>query len=197
MFKVHTRMIVAASALALAAIAAVSAYAVTGGSSSTPPSLKWNVATDAGARVVPSDAMKAFATQEGVLPDSLRQAVEASSGLQLVIGSDAEGRACTAEGGTTVSNFSCVSDWSDKFAMLVYSTDGGSKPFIADHASVVGLARPDVARVVVTTAGGSEMELPINAARGFSYDATTKLALPDRITAYDKSGDVVGTEDVE
>ena len=80
--------------------------------------------------------------------------------------------------------------------MLLYSTEGGPTQFVADHASLVGIARPDVAKVVVKTAAGDELALPLNVARGFSYDSSSSSTLPKSITEYDQNGATLDTEEV-
>jgi hypothetical protein len=194
---VRSKLSLSVIGLLVICVAAASAYAVAGNSSQPAPSLKWNIPTTVGEQINPTAGTETFAARSGVTLGSIRQIVAASSGLSLIVGENSAGRPCTASAGTAVSNFNCLSDWSDKFAMLLYSTDGGSTPFVADHASVVGIARPDVAKVVVKTAAGTESTLTLNAGRGFSYDSSSASTLPVSITAYDQNRGTLETEQVE
>ena len=196
MFNIRSKVFLSIAGLFVVSIVAAT-YAVAGGSSESASSLKWDMPADLGLTIESTPAMATFAAQEGIATNSMRQIVASATGLKLVIGTDFHGRPCTAEAGTATSNFTCVTDWSDRFAMIVYSTDGGSRPFVADHASVVGLARPDVTELIVTTVDGAQLDLPLNEFRGFSYDASTRSKLPRLISAFDKAGKVVGTEQVE
>jgi hypothetical protein len=193
MLRRRSKLMIAIVACVLGATAA-SAYAVVSRSSSPAspaPSAKWHWASVPGQSITPTPAMADFAAQSGVTTSSIRQVVSSATGLSLVAGTDATGRVCTAQAGGAVasaSNFHCLNPWTDRFAMILYSTEGGAKPGIADHASVVGLTRPDVAQVAVTTAQGTVVNLALNQWGGFSYDATTTATIPASIAAFDSSG---------
>jgi hypothetical protein len=184
-------------ALSVVGILAGSAYALANSSSEPPPSLKWNLPSSLGQPINAAGAIQTFAARSDVSPSSIRQIVASSSGLTLIVGQNSSDRPCTASAGTTVSNFNCLSDWSDKFAMLLYSTEGGSTLFAADHASLVGVARSDVVKVVLTTADGAESTLALNEAHGFSYDSSSASTLPESITAYDQDGQPLETEAIQ
>jgi hypothetical protein len=181
--------------VAVAVGGAASAFAVVKGSSQGP-SLKWHWPTAAGVSITPDAPMTALAERAGVSPNSIRRVVSAKSGLALVVGTDATGRTCTAEAGSTAGSFNCLSDWSDNFAMLLYSTEGGSALGVTDHLSLVGAARPDVVKVELTTEGGSQVDLSINQWRGFSYDASSAVDVPASITAFDQGGQALETEQI-
>lgn len=84
--------------------------------------------------------------------------------------------------------FNCVSENSamrDE-ALVHFTSGGGARLGVVDRISLVGIARSDVARVVVTTATGTH-ELPLNGARGFAYESAAK-GLPSSISAYGADG---------
>jgi hypothetical protein len=118
-----------------------------------------------------------------------------AAGSRLLIAQRTDGRFCTAaQSRTFVTGFNCLSIWSDKFAMLLYSSEGGKSVETVDHVSIVGVARSDVARVAVTTTNGATAALALNQWRAFSYTATTEAALPQEITAYDAAGNQLQSE---
>jgi hypothetical protein len=180
-------------------VTAASAYALVNRSSTPGPSLNWHWAGTPGQPVSPTEAMRVFADRSGVPTSSIRQVVASASGLSLIVGTDATGRVCTAQAGGDVagaSNFNCLNSSSDKFAMLLYSTEGGPSPGVADHASLVGIARPDVTRVAVTTVAGAQINLSLNQWGGFAYDATSMSTIPASISAYDSAGGELDSESV-
>jgi hypothetical protein len=87
-----------------------------------------------------------------------------------------------------VKRFSCVSTTSgvDDEPLLHFTSGGGARLGVVDRISVVGIARSDVARVVVTTASGPH-DLSVNSAGGFAYDSAAK-GLPSTISAYGADG---------
>jgi len=180
----------AASAFGLASRAKTDAPSI------APPSAAWQWPSEPGKAILPSSSLAAFANQAGVGVASIHSVATAASGLSLVVGTDASGRWCTAATGDNVTNFNCLTSRSDNFAILLYSVDGGATADVTDHASVVGVARPDVARVVVGTADGSQVDLQLNQWRGFSYDASTAAAVPKTITALDGGGKTIEVEQV-
>jgi hypothetical protein len=87
--------------------------------------------------------------------------------------------------------FSCVSTNSavrDE-PLLHFMSGGGARLGVVDRVSVVGIARSDVARVVVTTASGQH-ELHVNNACGFAYDSAAE-GLPSSISAYRADGALI------
>lgn len=178
---------------------AMTGFALASWSGSAPPSTLWTWTN----RVVPGTPIAASAnvgnaaSQAGVDPSVLRAAAVASDGLTLLFGRNSNGDLCSADASSAVvSGFNCLSNWSDKFALLLYSTDGGSRRGVVDHASVVGVARPDVGRVTLTTASGAE-DLPLNQWNGFAYAGSSASDLPLSITAYDANGQSLETEQIE
>lgn len=141
-------------------------------------------------------AVQTAAAQAGVAVASLRAPAVASDGLMLLFGQRADGTLCSADVSSfAVSGFTCLSDWTDQFAMVLYSTDHRGSLGV-DDASLVGVARPDVTRVSVTTASGP-VDLALNEWRGFTYTASFANDLPISITAYNAAGAALDTEEVE
>ena len=86
-----------------------------------------------------------------------------------------------------VGEFHCVSNSEVRDEPLLhFESGGGASLGVVDHMTVVGMARSDVARVVVTTASGQH-ELPVNRAGGFAYDSGAN-GLVDSISAYRADG---------
>lgn len=75
-------------------------------------------------------------------------------------------------------------------ALLHFTSGGGARLGAVDRISVVGIARSDVARVVVTTPSGQH-EVPVSGARGFAYDSAAD-GLPSSISAYGDDGALIG-----
>lgn len=194
---------VIAATIVAGAVAGLAIASASGGGPSSLPAgpttlWKWGDGVVPGSAYSASKAVLTSASRAQVDPSSLRAAATASDGLTLLFGKNSSGVLCSADASAAVvSGFTCLSDWSDKFALLLYATDGGSQMDVVDHASVVGVARPDVARVTLTTASGSIQTLPLNAWRGFSYTASTASELPVSMTAYDANGDLLETDPVD
>lgn len=90
-----------------------------------------------------------------------------------------------------VGEFHCVATNSavrDE-ALLHFTSGGGARLGDVDRTSVVGIARSDVARVVVTTPSGQH-DLQLNSARGFAYDSAAD-GLPSSISAYGADGALI------
>ena len=79
--------------------------------------------------------------------------------------------------------FSCMNDAAKKLALIRYVVSGGPTLGVSDSATVVGVTRSDVSRVVITRADGGEQELTLNESRGFAYEAVGAASLPVALTA--------------
>lgn len=165
--------------------------------SASPSTLwTWSPGVVPGTVVAVSSDIGADASRAGVAVSSLRAAATASDGLTLLFGRNASGALCSAESSPQVlGQFNCLNAWSDNFAILLYSTYGGPPGGVADHASLVGVARSDVTRVSVTTSNGT-VDLPLNHWRGFSYTASSTKDVPLSVTAYNAAGTALDTHDV-
>lgn len=193
---------------AVAVTGALTGYALAGSSGtgtdsfaaeSTVPSAlwSWGAGVVPGAPVSATANVRTSASQSGVASGSLREPAAASDGLTIVFGENAAGELCSAGYAPAfVSGFTCLSGWTDNFALLYYGSDGGVQQGVVDHASVVGVARPDVARVSVTTPSGTS-NLPLNSWDGFSYAASSPSQLPLSLTAYGADGAVLDSQQVE
>ena len=166
------------------------------GSQSDQPPQRWEWSGAPPGEAIAADAaMRASAARSGVTAGSLRELTTSAGGYHLLVAQRPDGRVCTAgRSKTFVAGFNCLSTWSDKFAMLLYSSEGGKDIHSVDHASLVGIARTDVARVVVTAANGGTQALVLNQWRAFSYTATTAASLPQEIAAFDAAGDELQRE---
>lgn len=193
-----------AVALAVLAIAgALTGFAVASTAGQSPANetgesalWTWRGGVVPGASFAATSNVQVLASHAGVDPTSLRAAATAPDGLTLVFGRDSTGILCSADVSTAVaSGFTCLSRWSDRFALLLYSTDGGPQVGTVDRASVVGVARPDVARVSLTTPTGSQ-DLALNRWRGFAYTSSSPNDLPLSVTAYSAGGTPLETDPV-
>ena len=82
-------------------------------------------------------------------------------------------------------------------AVLYWLSVGGAHPRVVDRATIVGIARSDVTRVVVRVRGGAERELPLNEWRAFSYAADRPDELPTALVAFRRERRwVLGSEEV-
>jgi hypothetical protein len=165
----------------------------------TTPSVRWHWNGDVvpGAPFAATANVQTAAIQAGVVASSVREAVKATDGLSLLFGQTASGALCSADTSPEfVSDFSCLSGWTDNFALLYYETDGGPRLGVTDHASLVGVARSDVSRVSITTTNGTS-NLALNQWRGFSYVASSASNLPLSITAYASDGTPIETKTIE
>lgn len=72
-------------------------------------------------------------------------------------------------------------------AIVRFESNGGPRPDQVGWASVVGLVRSDVSRLVAELADGSRRELPVNPWRGFGYRAAPETAAL-ALLAYDRDG---------
>lgn len=77
-----------------------------------------------------------------------------------------------------------------------YAAFGGSRPGTVDWATLVGFARSDVVRVVVSTRGGGRRALALGKRGAYGYAAVHTSDLPRTLTAYDAAGHVVGHDTV-
>ena len=188
-----------AGAAALTGIALASTTrSVQSASVATPSTLwTWTNGTVPGVPITASVGVQEAASRAGVAVSSLRAAATAPDGLMLLFGHNSTGNLCAAGASSAfVSTFTCLSGWTDKFAMLYSATDGGPREGVVDHASLVGVARPDVTRISVTTRIGTS-DIALNRWRGFSYTAASANDLPLSITAYNASGMALETEQIE
>jgi hypothetical protein len=165
----------------------------------TTPSVRWHWdgGVVPGAPYAATANVQTAASQAGVVASSVREAVQAADGLSLLFGQTASGALCSADTSPEfLSDFSCLSGWTDNFALLYYETDGGPQWGVTDHASLVGVARSDVSRVSITATNGTS-DLALNQWRGFSYVASSASSLPLSITAYASDGTPIETKTIE
>jgi hypothetical protein len=81
-------------------------------------------------------------------------------------------------------------------ALFDYTAFGGARPGAVEWATLVGFARSDVARVVVSTRAGARRALALGGRGAYAYAAVRASALPRTLTAYDAAGRVVGRDAV-
>lgn len=196
-----TTLVVAGGLTGFALARTDGGFASTSGSfatESTSPSTLWTWGSGIvpGTRVDATANVRKDASRADVAVSSIRAAATAKDGLTLLFGENSRGVLCSASMSSGfLSGFNCLSAWSDRFAMVLYSTASGPKGGGASHSSLVGVGRPDVARVSVKTLDGV-VKLRLNRWRGFSYAVSLSRAVPLSITAYDANGRKLDTEQV-
>jgi hypothetical protein len=124
----------------------------------------------------------------GIVSSSLREVAsvgEQENRNQLLAGKDASGTVCVAERGGT---FLCLDGRYNPYAVVVFPIVGGSSLDVVDRASLVGIARSDVARVTLLLASGKAVELGLDQWRAFSYEAHGADSVPTQLRAFDPGG---------
>lgn len=139
--------------------------------------------------------------------DTLREVVSAGRGLRrytLVAARGLDGRVCLgARGQAVVQSFYCLTasgpaayPFAPNPALLPQVRYGGARARSVDYATLVGVARADVTRVVVRLANGSARELPLNRWRGFGYAAESREELPVTVIAYTVKRQLLGSDEI-
>lgn len=77
-----------------------------------------------------------------------------------------------------------------------YVAFGGLRPRAVGWATLVGFARSDVARVVVTTRSGAHHVVAVPRRGAYAYAAVHPADLPRTLTAFDAAGRVLGRESI-
>jgi len=94
--------------------------------------------------------------------------------------------------------FSCIDSSLEKAPILRFVASGGVAPDVADWVGIVGVARSDVSRVTLVPAiavgSEAEIELPLNAWRGFSYTADAPQPFPKLLRSYGLDGKMIEEE---
>jgi hypothetical protein len=153
------------------------------------------IALDAAARAAVS------LSYGSVTEASVREVVSASRpsySISLLSAPDYEGRPCfTAIRNEIATNFDCAGEALVDDAVVTYAIYGGPRIGVTTRAALVGVARADVTRVTVTLTDGEEVDLPMNAWRGFSYVAEGPHEIPSTVNAYDADGSIIDRESAE
>jgi hypothetical protein len=103
-----------------------------------------------------------------------------------------DGDVCLAKlTGHAGSPFECLQDPRrpsrlkfDQQAVLIGMSMGGHRGSVVDYASLIGVARADVGRVVLELVDGTTIDLPLNQWRGFGYYVTDPGRFPKTLRAY-------------
>lgn len=141
---------------------------------------------------VDASLQRILETSAGIRADTVKRVIVAqgSEGVasELLAAADAQGRVCVTYRSVASEPFHCLDDLATDVALLFFVTDGGENLSVIGNATLVGLARSDVTRIVVETASGAASELSMNRWRSFSYVAESETALPRTLIAYDDQG---------
>lgn len=137
---------------------------------------------------VDSFVSRMVADSPGIVSSSLREVAsvgEQENRNQLLAGRNASGTVCVAERG---GSFLCLDSRYDPYAVVVSPIVGGSSLDVVDRASLVGIARSDVARVTLLLESGTTVELDLDKWRAFSYVADGADSVPTELRAFDAGG---------
>ncbi|MBD0330776.1 MAG: hypothetical protein ICV64_11825 [Thermoleophilia bacterium] len=75
-----------------------------------------------------------------------------------------------------------------------FRSEGGPEPRTVGWATILGVARSDVTRLVGTLADGSEVELPLNQWRAFAYSSAPPR-FPTQLVAYGERRRLLGSDE--
>jgi hypothetical protein len=133
------------------------------------------------------------AASPGIVASTLREVVSVGQGQQrnqLLATTNTQGTICVAQRG---GSFLCLDGRYDPYAVVTFPMFGGSSLSVVDWASVVGIARSDVVRLVLSLEDGKTVEMMPDKWRSFSYVADRASSLPTELRAYDAGGRVLET----
>jgi hypothetical protein len=195
----RTLAVVAGAVLiALAAFGAVQSFG-----SGSRALRSWSWKTTAPGQSVAADVLSTFSSRLGnVDVGTLREVARTETGrgaYRLLAAIRPTGEACFAlEAPLFSESFHCLPGLTNngRHAIVTFSTAGGAPSGAVEHANVFGIARQDVARIVLERQNGSSAELPLNAWRAFAYDAESATALPATVRAYAADGRLLDASDV-
>ena len=200
----HPLMIkIVAAAFVLSAAVAIGVVLAAGGSTAGASGGAWTWPEGIpGSPVMAPDAAlsRSVSGSPGLVGSAVRQLLDTGSGRGRVAVYAAEGaggtRCLAIRSEISVGGFSCADGSWNGTAVLLYQTSGGDSPGTVDRSTVIGVARNDVAFVVLTTAGGARRTLNLSKWRAFAYFAARPAAMPRQIEAYSTRGDVLQVTDV-
>ncbi len=159
---------------------------------SAPTSWHWSGGL-LGNRTTP-DALTAMgAESRGIDPSALWKVASTGIGrgyVTLYAGVDSNGDVCLSPRPVGRGGLFLCRPTIDR-PLRAFPSAGGDHPDSVAYASVVGVARKDVAGVRVRLSNGEERPLTLNAAHAFAFSANSPAPLPIALTAYDTEGDVL------
>jgi len=142
-----------------------------------------------------SNLTRTVAKLGGIDLATLRQVVAigpADRRFALIAARGPQNEICLSLGGSLLANaFHCLDDTVGQRAVIDYVTGGGNTPKSHDHTTVIGVARSEVARLVMTLTDGSHQGVVLNRWRAFAYAANSPEPLPAALTAYNADGAVL------
>jgi hypothetical protein len=155
-----------------------------------------------GRAVAPADVTVRAARLGGVDPQTVREVISVrnSDDRQLSIYSAPDGAGNVCLGFTAFGigrAFHCLNEPGfNRQTIIPYLTMGGRRLGSVDRATVMGVARSDVAQVTITLVDGSKQDLQLNRWRAFAYMAESPETMPQSLTAYRANGSVLQMVDV-
>ena len=185
--------------VSLGLLTALAFVVLPAGARSPGPPHGWDWSSAAPGAAVSLDAHAgALAAHDGVDGASVREIAHtggANGTLKLLMGRNVRGDRCLAKIGAIVqTSYACLTDLTQgDRALVVFPSFGGSNMNVVDRATLLGVARDDVAGLTVQTIGGSVHPVTLNRWRAFAYTADTAAGVPTAITAYGGGGGVLQT----
>jgi len=193
-----TKFAVAAVAV-LAVAATFVAVSDSGSAQGTHGARGWTLKGSAGKKVAGSVMLTAAARQAGVDPNSVREISSAgpsNARVALLAGSAGGQTFIAREGPGYTTPFIALAGVINRQspAALTYVSTTGTSSGEVTSATLVGIARSDVERVVITLANGMTVDLPVNRSHGFAYLGNASTGIPTSATAYAANGIRLSTE---
>jgi hypothetical protein len=157
----------------------------------------WPNAAVPGSAVARDAVLNAMvASAPNIESSTLREVAAAGEGEfhnQILAAKDSSGTTCVAQRGGT---FLCLDSRYDPYAVVVFPRVGGSALNVVDKASLLGIARSDVARLTLSRQDGTNIDLALDQWRSFTYAATTTGTIPTELRVYDAAGNELQTVDL-
>ncbi len=187
----------------IAVATGVAALVGSSGSTSASPGA-WSWAGGAPGRAVTLDDITVRAARlGGVDPQAVREVIASGDkeGRRLAIYSAPDGSGNPCLGFTAFGigrEFHCLSEPGfDEQTVIPFVTMGGRELGSVDRATVMGVARSDVARIVIRLVDGSRQDLQLNQWRAFAYTAGTSETMPAALVAYRADGSTLQVIEID
>jgi hypothetical protein len=187
--------LLATAALVLSACAGLAAFATLGQTAAAQKgSWTWSAGSIPGRPIAPDNTLdRMIAGSPGIDSSTLTEVASVGQGEfqnQLLAAKDASGTTCIAQRG---GDFLCLDGRYDPYAVVVFPWVGGSALNVVDRATILGIARSDVARITLSLEDGTNIDLSPDKWRSFSYVSSGAASVPTELRAYDGAGQQLQT----
>lgn len=149
-----------------------------------------------GNRVVASDeVLAALEMSPDIDPTTVRETITAGSGkrsVTLLAARNHSGQLCVgAVSSLTTGALSCLNGAVESESVITFQASGGTEIGNTRWATIVGIVRSDVERILISLNDGSQRKLPLTGWRAFAYAADSWNELPVALTSLDSDGAVI------